>query len=87
MWNETDLFQKIHLLYRMRTNVSSTKYRKFLFFCIQVKNSFRSAVFCCHCEERSDVAISWYDPPNRKAVRKVVARDCHVSTSCFLAMT
>ena len=32
----------------------------------------------CHCEERSDVAISWYNLSYRSAFFNVVPGDCHV---------
>ena len=41
----------------------------------------------CHCEERSDVAISWYYPPKHTAVLKIVPGDCHgplgLAMTCF----
>ena len=40
----------------------------------------------CHCEERSDVAISWYYPPKRTAEFKIVPGDCHACCR-RLAMT
>ena len=31
----------------------------------------------CHCEERSDAAISWYDSSVCYAVIKILPGDCH----------
>ena len=43
----------------------------------------------CHCEEQSDVAISWYHVSFCTAKTNIVPGDCHVGRSAFalLAMT
>ena len=44
------------------------------------KLSFSGAasIEVCHCEERSDVAISWYNLSYCSAFFNVVPGDCHV---------
>ena len=52
-----------------------------------LKRYFEKSTKECHCEERSDVAISWYDLSGCCAVLDIVPGDSHVGPLDLLGMT